>query len=91
MQKNNGPTGELDPRGLILEAYRIDGIAAADCRSIFFDWALGLDASRNMATDAASLLSFYAEDEPDHQMTTVLRESLEKAAAPRRRGGRRGR
>ena len=31
-----------DPRNLIREAYRIEGITLADCRSIFLDWALGL-------------------------------------------------
>jgi len=30
-----------DPRGLIREAYKIDGITASQCRSIFLDWALG--------------------------------------------------
>ena len=32
----------LDPKGLIREAYRIEGITAAQCRSIFLDWALSL-------------------------------------------------
>ena len=32
----------LDPKGLIREAYRIDGITAGECRSIFLDWALSL-------------------------------------------------
>ena len=31
---------ENDPKGLISEAYNIDGITAGECRSIFLDWAL---------------------------------------------------
>lgn len=89
MRKNNGPTSDLDPRALILEAYRIEGIGAADCRAIFFDWALGAEAGRDLAADVAALLVFYAPIEPDHPMTDVLREGA--ASSPsRRRGGRRG-
>ena len=33
----------LDRKGLIEEAYKIDGITAAECRSIFLDWALSYD------------------------------------------------
>ncbi|MEX2520465.1 MAG: hypothetical protein WD969_14180 [Paracoccaceae bacterium] len=89
MRKNDGPTGDLDPRALILEAYRIEGIGAADCRTIFFDWALGSEAGRDLAADAAALLAFYAPLEPDHPMTAVLREGAE-APPPRRRARRRG-
>ena len=32
----------IDSRGLIREAYRIEGIGPADCRTIFLDWALSL-------------------------------------------------
>ena len=31
-----------DPKGLIREAYRIEGITLGECRSIFLDWALSL-------------------------------------------------
>ena len=33
-----------DPKGLIREAFRIDGITASECRSIFVDWALSVQA-----------------------------------------------
>ena len=89
MPRNTGPTAPLDPRGLIVEAYRIDGIAPEDCRSIYFDWALGLDPARDMKADTAALVEYYAADAADHPMTAVLREGLAKAEAPRRRGGRR--
>jgi len=45
----------LDPRGLIREAYRMKGLTKAGCRSIFLDWALGLDdpAAGALAQDLA--------------------------------------
>ena len=91
MAKNEGPTGAMDPRGLILEAYRIEGIVAEDCRSIYFDWALGAEAGRDLAEDTAALLAFYEGGAPAHPMTAVLREGLVAARAPKRRGGRRAR
>lgn len=92
MAKNKGPTAELDPRALILEAYRIDGITGADCRTIYLDWALGVDAGRDMAGDTAALLAHYAAGAPDHPMTEVLREGAQRDAAPaKRRGGPMGR
>ncbi|MEM8753163.1 MAG: hypothetical protein AAGF90_09325 [Pseudomonadota bacterium] len=87
MRKNQGPTGDLDPRGLILEAYRIEGIGGADCRTIFFDWALGVADGRDAGEDAAALLAHYQAEAPDHPMTAVLREGL-GAPRPKRRGGR---
>lgn len=91
MRKNKGPTGDCDPRALILEAYRIEGIGPEDCRAIYFDWALGAPAERDMKADTAALLAFYEPEAPDHPMTAVLREGLAAAKAPKRRGGRRGR
>ena len=37
-----------DPRGLILESYRIEGITEGQCRSIFLDWALGIQLGEDM-------------------------------------------
>ncbi len=89
MPQNTGSTADLDPRGLIVEAYRIDGIHEADCRSIFFDWAMGTPAERDMVADTRALLSFYEAGAPDHPMTKVLREG--GSAMPKgRRGGRKG-
>lgn len=82
---------EQDPRGLIYESYRIEGITAAQCRSIFFDWALGMDAARDSRADIQVLLDLYGNGQPDHPMTTVLRDGLEGTAKPRRRGGWRSR
>lgn len=82
---------DIDRIGLIREAYRIEGIGAPECRSIFLDWAIRLP--QDMAPDAAirHLLETYAADAPDHPMTQVLTEGLASAAAPRRRGGWRAR
>jgi hypothetical protein len=82
---------EQDPRGLIYESYRIDGITGAQCRSIFFDWALGMDAARDSRADIQALLERYGSEQPDHPMTAVLRDGLAGAEKPRRRGGWRSR
>jgi hypothetical protein len=81
----------LDPKGLIDEAYRIEGITKAECRSIFLDWALSLPGQDEARENLAGLLSRYGEAWPDHPMTAVLTEGLADAGAPRRRGGWRGR
>ncbi|MEX5726714.1 hypothetical protein Ga0609869_000067 [Rhodovulum iodosum] len=80
-----------DPKGLIRESYRIEGIGAEECRSIFLDWALSLPAGT--ATDRAlkRLIAEYSPVAPDHPMTGVLREGLASAPTPRRRGGAGGR
>ncbi|MEM6934591.1 MAG: hypothetical protein AAF526_13565 [Pseudomonadota bacterium] len=77
----------MDPRNLIAEAYRIDGIGVEDCRSIFFDWALGLDVGIN-ATEAAKVLLTHHGEQEDHPMTVLLREAAEGTPRPRRRRGR---
>ena len=80
-----------DPKGLVREAYRIEGIGPAECRSIFIDWALSLPAGTDTDAALGALLERHAA-EPDHPMTAVLREGLSRRAdPPRRRGGRAGR
>lgn len=76
----------LDPKGLIREAYRIEGITEAECRSIFLDWALGFDGDGK--DGIAQLLHRYQDQPTDHPMSAVLRAGLDDAAAARRRGGR---
>lgn len=79
----------VDPRGLIREAYRME-VDAKDCRTIFFDWALG-QADGATPAQIRILLDHYGASQPDHPMTAVLREGLDRTAeAPRRRGGWRG-
>ncbi|WP_170363278.1 hypothetical protein [Ruegeria arenilitoris] len=80
-----------DPKGLIREAYRIDGITLPECRSIFLDWALSLPDGRDQKQAMTELHAVYAAQDADHPMTQVLREGLDTAQAPRRRGGWRAR
>ena len=81
-----GDLPELDPRGLIWEAYRIEGITGPDCRTIFFDWAMGLDAGLDPMQAVREVLAHYGAIHPEHPMTAVLEEGL--TTRPRRRGGR---
>ncbi|MEQ3626673.1 MAG: hypothetical protein ABNH26_12680 [Celeribacter sp.] len=80
-----------DPKGLIHEAYRIDGISAAECRSIFMDWALSIEGAAQPAL--RRLLARYGQIDPRHPMTAVLQEGLGTSdpAPGQRRGGWRGR
>jgi len=81
-----------DPKGLIAEAFKIDGIMAPECRSIFLDWALGVPDGRDMQNEAAKLLAFFDGAAPvDHPMLLTLRAALDAAPVPQRRGGRRSR
>ena len=82
-----------DPRGLIRESYRIEGIDMAQCRSIFMDWALGTEDPSSAKTQMQALLDHYGPENPDHPMTEVLREGASRgvAEANGRRSGRRRR
>ncbi len=81
-----------DPKGLIRDAFAIDGIAAPECRSIFLDWALGVPGGHDMRRAVSALVDHYASRVPaDHPMLETLREALQDPGTPRRRGGRRAR
>ncbi|MDG2341261.1 MAG: hypothetical protein P8L32_08705 [Paracoccaceae bacterium] len=80
-----------DPKALIREAYRIDGITISQCRSIFFDWALSLPDEMDTKQILAIQIDQYAAKNPDHPMTEVLLGGLEDMAKPKRRGGWRSR
>ncbi len=80
-----------DPKGLIRESYRIEGIEASQCRSIFLDWALSVPVDQDTSVLLERLLATYGEAQPDHPMTQVLRDGLAGSAKPRRRGGWRSR
>ncbi|SHI36056.1 hypothetical protein [Wenxinia saemankumensis] len=81
----------LDPRDLIAESYRIEGITAPECRSIFLDWAMGLPDGQDAPRAIAEMLARHRGAHPAHPMTEVLSRGLDEAAPPRRRGGRAGR
>ncbi len=64
-----------DPRNLIHEAYRIEGIGAEECRAIFFDWAVGLDTGMDLTEAARRLHADLGAARPEHPMTTLLAEA----------------
>ena len=82
---------ENDPKGLIFEAYSIEGIGKPECRSIFLDWALSLPIERDTSHVLRLLVNQYQPEHPKHPMTEVLNEGLTGMIAPRRRGGWRSR
>ena len=79
----------LDPKGLIADAYRIEGITAPECRSIFLDWALSYDGPQLEGIKA--LLDRHSDAPEAHPMTQTLKAGLDAPTSPRRRGGRRAR
>lgn len=82
---------EIDPTGLIAEAYKIEEADLATCRVIFFDWAMGRYEREATTEEVAVLLAHYGADAPDHPMTQILREGLARPEAKGRRGGGRAR
>lgn len=79
----------LDPKGLIREAYAMDGITGGECRSIFLDWALSVPPDADHAALIGGLLGRYGL--AGHPMTETLTAGLAITGAPQRRGGRAGR
>ncbi|MEO0772736.1 MAG: hypothetical protein AAFZ04_06085 [Pseudomonadota bacterium] len=81
----------LDPKGLIREAYLIDGITWDECRSIFLDWALSLPDGQDARAAIDALIERHSDAPMGHPMTDVLVEGQGAAARPKRRGGWRSR
>jgi hypothetical protein len=77
-----------DPKALIRDAYRIAGIDAAQCRTIFLAWALDVPVGADVAALARVLCIRYGDAAPDHPMTAVLAEAAKAAGTAKRRGGR---
>lgn len=82
---------EADPKGLVRESYRIEGITPGECRSIFMDWALSIPVGRPVPDAVRVLIATYALSEPGHPMSIVLQQALAEPQVPIRRGGRIGR
>ncbi|WP_083098251.1 hypothetical protein [Pseudophaeobacter leonis] len=82
---------DLDHKQLIREAYRIEGITASQCRSIFLDWALSLPVGQDSGAAIEQLLAHYRGEASAHPMTEVLQQGLAEMEQPRRRGGWRAR
>ena len=81
---------EADPKGLVRESYRIDGITPGECRSIFLDWALSLQTDADVPAALTQLLAEYRAHNPGHPMNLVLQDGMAPALEPKRRGGRAG-
>lgn len=84
--RTDRPDDPLDPKGLIRDSFRIDGIGSGECRTIFLDWALSADATEVKPLIEA-LLERHADEPADHPMKAVLTEGLQAKPRARRRGG----
>ena len=79
---------DIDPRGMIYEAYRIENVTLEECRMIFLDWAMNTPLGDTNA-NLRELLAEYEAGNANHPMTLVVREGLKSAEATgKRRGGR---
>ena len=79
---------QVDPKGLIREGYRIEGITTGECRTIFLDWAIQVPGGADVREFIQFCLDTYAADLPAHPMTQVLLDGLKPSPKARRRGGR---
>ena len=82
------PRDPHDPKGLIRESFRIDGITACECRSIFLDWALSMPVGYDAKPEVEALLLKYAGEPDAHPMKQVLSDGLKASGEVKRRGGR---
>jgi hypothetical protein len=80
---------EFDPKGLIFEAFRIDGITKSECRTIFLDWALSIPIESYQKSMIQVLLDRHGTD--GHPMIEDLNEGLASNFDPKQRGGLRSR
>lgn len=80
---------EIDPRGMIYEAYRIEGITLEECRMIFLDWAMH-SPQGDIKPYLQQLLDEYeSKNTPDHPMSEVIKAGFNSSQdAGKRRGGR---
>ena len=83
-----GADPNFDPRGLIFEAYRIEGITSKDCRAILLDWALGMPDGSAYSEALRNLHSIYCTEHQDHPMTAVIEEGLVNSGNRKRKRGR---
>ena len=81
----------FDPKALITEAYKIEGITLDECRSVFLDWALSLPDEVRPQDYLVALLARHTPGALDHPMTQVMKDGLQTISAPKRRGGWRSR
>lgn len=82
----------FDPKGLMREAFVIEGITAFECRSIFLDWVLGVPVDRDVRREVDLLVAHYAPlMGAAHPMLITLEAARETSGVARRRGGRQSR
>ena len=81
----------LDPKNLIAESYRMDGLTLDECRSVFLDWALSLSDDVDAVAVLPELMARHSADDKDHPMTQVMQDGLQRMSGPKRRGGWRSR
>ena len=82
---------QIDPKNLIADSYKIEGITLSECRSIFLDWALSIPLEKDSKLLISKLLHYYQNESKDHPMTLLLSSSLESKIENRRTGRRRSR
>ena len=80
----------LDPKALIRESFRIDGIVIHECRAIFLDWALGVPDGSDMRALIGQLRAQYQSEPEEHPMHMVLRAGLGGVAQEGQHKGRKG-
>lgn len=80
-----------DPKGLIRESFRMEGVTVEECRSIFLDWALSLPEGISQQEAATALLVQYGSGQAAHPMFPVLAAATEAPGKAKRRGGWRAR
>ncbi len=78
---------EIDERGLIYESFRMDGITIEECRTIFFDWAIGAPAG-DIKSHLQIFLDEYQAANPDHPMIETILDGMKTAPKKGRKGGR---
>lgn len=76
-----------DPKALIRESYRIEGITEPECRTIFLDWALSLPSDIDTIDAIKVLGDVYGSQAPDHPMTAILKDGEQQLKPRGRRGG----
>ena len=62
----------LDPKGLVREAYLIEGITSEECRSIFLDWALSLPDAQDARTAIDALIDRHSDVGEGHPLYRAL-------------------
>ena len=63
---------DYDPKQLISESFKINGISDEECRSIFFGWVLDFDSRLDINLAIKTLHEKYSLSNPTHPMTCLV-------------------